>query len=431
MMSDIKSDLPMSPVFKVLLIDDEVNILRTMKRIFHGKPFKLILADSAQKAFEFMQTTTVHVVVSDMKMPGMSGAEFLAKVAEDFPQTYRIVLSGFADLESTLEVINNGKIHRFLQKPWDNQELINAVEHGIMQYRLTSENTRLLKLTAQQNKQLSAANESLEAKVEQRTKQLRSALVVSERSTSAVKKVVYNLVSINPNISGAFAQSVSKIAVDVAQKMSLDKKEIEDIGFASLICEIGMVGLDAKVLTTPFNKLTTAQQDAYFAQSSKAQLILSPAQQLQNVTDIIAHQFEYLSGRGFPNGVEGGNIPVGAKILAVVRDYMRYRKGKMDGVEHNVVDSIAKLVSYCGLQFYDASIVDVLKAQQLAASEDKYDIGLSSDQLKSGMILDESLYNENDILILPQGHVFDDGSITKIKALEKRFNMTLSILVKE
>jgi response regulator RpfG family c-di-GMP phosphodiesterase len=431
MMSDIKSDLPMSPVFKVLLIDDEVNILRTMKRIFHGKPFKLILADSAQKAFEFMQTTTVHVVVSDMKMPGMSGAEFLAKVAEDFPQTYRIVLSGFADLESTLEVINNGKIHRFLQKPWDNQELINAVEHGIMQYRLTSENTRLLKLTAQQNKQLSAANESLEAKVEQRTKQLRSALAVSERSTSAVKKVVYNLVSINPNISGAFAQSVSKIAVDVAQKMSLDKKEIEDIGFASLICEIGMVGLDAKVLTTPFNKLTTAQQDAYFAQSSKAQLILSPAQQLQNVTDIIAHQFEYLSGRGFPNGVEGGNIPVGAKILAVARDYMRYRKGKMDGVEHNVVDSIAKLVSYCGLQFYDASIVDVLKAQQLAASEDKYDIGLSSDQLKSGMILDESLYNENDILILPQGHVFDDGSITKIKALEKRFNMTLSILVKE
>jgi response regulator RpfG family c-di-GMP phosphodiesterase len=431
MMSDIKSDLPMSPVFKVLLIDDEVNILRTMKRIFHGKPFKLILADSAQKAFEFMQTTTVHVVVSDMKMPGMSGAEFLAKVAEDFPQTYRIVLSGFADLESTLEVINNGKIHRFLQKPWDNQELINAVEHGIMQYRLTSENMRLLKLTAQQNKQLSAANESLEAKVEQRTKQLRSALVVSERSTSAVKKVVYNLVSINPNISGAFAQSVSKIAVDVAQKMSLDKKEIEDIGFASLICEIGMVGLDAKVLTTPFNKLTTAQQDAYFAQSSKAQLILSPAQQLQNVTDIIAHQFEYLSGRGFPNGVEGGNIPVGAKILAVARDYMRYRKGKMDGVEHNVVDSIAKLVSYCGLQFYDASIVDVLKAQQLAASEDKYDIGLSSDQLKSGMILDESLYNENDILILPQGHVFDDGSITKIKALEKRFNMTLSILVKE
>jgi response regulator RpfG family c-di-GMP phosphodiesterase len=430
-MSDSKSDLPISPIFKVLFIDDEVNILRTMKRIFHGKPFKLILADSAQKAFEFMQTTTIHVVVSDMKMPGMSGAEFLAKVAENFPQTYRIVLSGFADLESTLEVINNGKIHRFLQKPWDNQELINAVEHGIMQYSLASENTRLLKLTAQQNKQLSLMNNTLEEKVEQRTKQLKSALLISESSTSAIKKVVYNMVSMNPNVSGAFAKSVSKIAVDIAQKMNLDKTEIEDIGFAGLICEIGMVGLYSKVLTTPFNKLTAAQQDAYFAQSSKAQLILSPAQQLQNVTDIIAHQFEYLSGRGFPNGVEGGNIPVGAKILSVARDYMRYRKGKMDGIDYSVADSIAKLLSYCSLKYYDASIVNILKTQQLEASEDKYDIGVRSDQLKSGMILDESLYNENDILILPQGHVFDEGSITRIRALEERFNMTLSILIKE
>jgi hypothetical protein len=73
----------------------------------------------------------------------------------------------------------------------------------------------------------------------------------------------------------------------------------------------------------------------------------------------------------------------------------------------------------------------VLRTQQLAASEDKYDIGVRSDQLKSGMILDESLYNENDILILPQGHVFDEGSITRIRALEERFNMTLSILIKK
>jgi response regulator RpfG family c-di-GMP phosphodiesterase len=429
-MSDIKSDLPPPPMFKVLFIDDEVNILRTIKRIFHGKPFKLVLADSAQKAFEFMQSNTVHVVVSDMRMPGMSGSEFLAKVAKDFPQTYRIVLSGFADLESTLEVVNNGQIHRFLQKPWDNQELINAVEYGITQCRLKSENTRLLKLTAEQNKQLSSVNSTLEEKVEQRTKQLKIALNESEQSMSSVKKVVYNLVSINPHCSGAFAKSVSKIAVDIAQEMGVNKKLLEDISFAGSICEIGMVGLDAKVITTPFNKLTPAQQEAYFTQSSKAQLILSPAHQLQSVTDIIIHQFEHLSGRGFPNGVAAANIPLGAKILAVARDYMRYRKGKIDGIEHNVADSLEKLANYCGLQ-YDGSIVNVLKKQQLAASVDKFDIGLRSQQIFPGMVLHESLYNENDILILPQGHVFDESSITKIKALEQRFNLTLSILVEE
>ncbi|MFT6328188.1 MAG: response regulator RpfG family c-di-GMP phosphodiesterase [Bermanella sp.] len=429
-MSDIKNDLSKSPLFRVLFIDDEANILRTMKRIFHGKPFKIVLADSAQKAFEFMQTNTVHVVVSDMRMPGMSGSEFLAKVAKDFPQTYRIVLSGFADLESTLEVINKGQVHRFLQKPWNNEELIKAVENGIVQYRQVSKNTRLSKLAALQNKQLSTINSALEEQVEQRTKQLKVALNASERSIVTLKKVVYNLLIISPYFSGAFAKSVSKAAVDIAQEMGVEKKVCEAISFAGFICEIGMVGLDAKVITTPFNKLTPAQQDAFFTQSSKAQLILSPATQLQNVTDIIMHQFEYVSGRGFPNNVAGVDIPIGAKILSVARDYIRYRTGKIDGIEHSVVDSLDKLANYSGLQ-YDGSVINVLKKQQLAASEDSFDIGRRSHQIQPGMVLAESLFNENDILILRQGHVFDEDSIAKIKALEKRFKMTLSILIEE
>ena len=429
-MSETTSAAANKTIYKVLFVDDEANILRTMKRIFHGKPFKLVLADSAQKALEFMQSNTVHVVVSDMKMPEMNGAEFLAKVAVSFPHTYRIVLSGFADLESTLEVINNGKIHRFLQKPWDNDVLVEAVENGILQYRLESENARLLKLTALQNKQLSSVNSTLEEKVGQRTIQLKGALANSERSTLSVKKVIYNLLSINPIFSGAFAKSVSKVAVDIAQEMGLDKKVIDDISFAGYICEIGMVGLDSKLMTTAFTKLTPAQQEAFYSQSAKAQLILSPAPKLQNVSDILSHQFEHPNGRGFPNAVAGSDIPLGAKVLAVARDYMRYCKGKVDGHEYSNADALEKLTNYIGLQ-YDGSIVNVLRKLQLATSESQFDIGLRSSQIKPGMILHESLFNENDIMILPQGHVFDEASVAKIKSLEERFNMTLSILVEE
>jgi hypothetical protein len=107
---------------------------------------------------------------------------------------------------------------------------------------------------------------------------------------------------------------------------------------------------------------------------------------------------------------------------------MRYRTGKIDGIEHSVVDSLDKLANYSGLQ-YDGSVINVLKKQQLAASEDRFDIGRRSHQIQPGMVLGESLFNENDILILPQGHIFDEDSIAKIKALEKRFKMTLSILI--
>lgn len=429
-MSEKQNEVSAKPMYKVLFVDDEANILRTMKRIFHGKPFKLVLADSAQKALEFMQNNTVHVVVSDMKMPGMGGAEFLSKVADAFPNTYRIVLSGFADLESTLQVINNGQIHRFLQKPWDNTVLIEAVENGILQHRLSSENARLLKLTAQQNKQLTSVNSTLEEQVGLRTKQLKIALEQSEGSVSSIKKVVYNLLSINPNFSGAFAKSVSKIAVSIAQEMGLDKKAQDDITYAGLICEIGMVGLDAKIMSTPFAKLSLAQQESFYTQSAKAQLILSPAPQLHKVTDIIINQYEYVNGRGFPNKIVNEDIPVGAKILAVARDYIRYCKARIDGLEHTPHEAIEKLTNYCGLH-YEGAIVNVLKKLQLATVEDKFDIGLRSSQIKPDMVLHESLFNENDILILPQGHVFDEKSIDRIKALEARFNMTLSILIED
>lgn len=428
-MSEEKTDVKVAPKFTVLFVDDETSILRTMKRIFHSKPFKLVLADSAQKALDFMQENTVHVVVSDMKMPGMNGAEFLSQVALNFPETYKIVLSGFADLESTLEVINNGQIQRFLQKPWDNDVLIEAVERGVTQHKMAAENKRLQILTAKQNKELASLNGVLEQKVEQRTKQLRVALNRSEHATTSVKKVIYNMLSSNPLFSGAYAKSVSQVAHSIASKMELSEKQVADIAYAALIGELGMVGLDSKVIQTPFSKLTPAQQESYYSQAYRAQLILAPAH-LPEVTDIIVNQFEFANGRGFPNSVPAEQIPLGSKILAVARDYMRYRKGRINGTEYEVLDAIDKLNNYCGLQ-YDGSIVNLLKLEEQSSTEDKYDIGLKTSQIEPGMVLHEALYNENDILILPQGHIFDEGSIEKIKALEERFNMVLSILVEE
>ncbi|MBF7073504.1 response regulator [Glaciecola sp. MH2013] len=415
--------------YTVLCVDDETSILRSMKRIFHGKPFRLVLADSAQKAFDFMQKQTVHVVISDMKMPGMNGPEFLTKVASNFPQTYRIVLSGFADLESTLDVINNGQVHRFLQKPWDNNVLLEAVEQGVIQHKLEAENKKLLTLTAKQNKELSSLNSTLETKVAQRTQQLKTALSKSERGATSVKKVMYNMLSSNPLFSGAFAKSVSKVAQTIAQEMQLDEQVVSDISFSALICEIGMLSLDSAILKTPFSKLSPAQKEAFYTQAGRAQLILAPAQ-LPEVTNIIINQFEFVNGRGFPNALPGSDIPVGAKILAVARDFVRYRMGRINGSEYDVPSALEKVNNYCGLQ-YDGSIVNILKKTQMAENVDKFDIGLTSAQLKPGMMLHESLYNDNDILILPQGHIFDEESIAKIIALEQRFNMSLSILIEE
>ena len=198
--------------YTVLFVDDEPNILRAIKRALFTMDITLLLADSGAKALDLMSKHDVHVVISDMKMPQMSGAELLEQVAINYPETFRVVLTGYADIESTIKAVNQGKIHRYLQKPWDNQELIAVVEEGLERVKLKAENLRLQKLTRLQNKKLRDVNASLEQVVQKRTRQIKAALNKIEKHNLAMEQVLFNVISINPDINGKFAIEVSELA---------------------------------------------------------------------------------------------------------------------------------------------------------------------------------------------------------------------------
>lgn len=415
--------------YTILFVDDEASILRSMKRLFHSKPFKMVLADTPAKALAYMAEHPVHVIISDMKMPGMSGTEFLAQVSEKYPDTYRMVLSGFADLESTLEVINHGKIQRFMQKPWDNDELIAAVEQGVEYYRLKDENERLHALSMKQNKQLVKLNDSLEQKVEQRNLQTRSALVKAEQGSVSIRKVLQHIMSLHPSLDNEFAKLVGKLSERLAQHLKLDAKAIADINYACSIHQIGGLGIDPKLLGMHFGSLSPKQQTEFFEQINHAQLIMSPAPDLQGISDILAGQYEYVNGQGNPNGLKDEQIPIGAKIIAVARDYLLFTMGTMDGKEYNPNVALGKMAKLAGLQ-YSSAVIEALEAE--VNEDDMPDDGaMKSHQVTPGMILEEAIYNDKDILILPEGHEFDDASIEKLKSLEERFSMSFKIYVKQ
>ncbi|WP_413701203.1 response regulator [Psychromonas sp. KJ10-10] len=318
----------------VLCVDDEVNILKSMKRLLYKQKFQVLLAESGAKALQIMQENEVHVIVSDMKMPMMSGAQLLEKTALTWPDTYRILLTGYSDMESTIDAVNKGKIHRYLQKPWNNEELINAINEGLEKNRLKNENLNLQKLVKKQNNLLKEQNKNLEAKVKLRTKQIQLAMHKIEHNNHATQKVLYNLISVNPNLNGGFANSVSLLAKRMAEKLSLTKEQVNDISYAGLICEVGLLGLDSSLYNKPHKLLNYNQQQEYLEQIKVAQLVFSPASYLQNVSDIITCQFENVNGSG-PNQLSEMQIPIGAKIIAVARDYWRYSMGRITSEEMN------------------------------------------------------------------------------------------------
>ena len=111
------------PERTLLLLDDEENMLRSLVRLFRRDGYKVLTANSVREAFDLLASNTVQVIVSDQRMPDMSGTEFLAKVRELYPDTVRMVLSGYTDLATITEAINRGSIYRFLTKPWNDDEL--------------------------------------------------------------------------------------------------------------------------------------------------------------------------------------------------------------------------------------------------------------------------------------------------------------------
>ena len=114
----------------------------------------MLMATSGQEALDLFAKHDITMIVSDMKMPNMSGAELLEKVAQLYPETYRVILTGFADLDSIMQAVNHGGIHRYIQKPWDNQDLLLTIKDGLQFTKLKRENHTLQQKLFKQNRAL-------------------------------------------------------------------------------------------------------------------------------------------------------------------------------------------------------------------------------------------------------------------------------------
>ena len=154
----------------VLIVDDEPLILRTIERLLRRQRFKTHLANNGEEALKILDDHEIAVIICDQRMPGMSGAEVLSESYRRSPDTYRITLTGYTDLSSAQQSINEGNVNQFLTKPWEDDHLLGVVTQGAEAYRLVRENRRLREQAEsrardleQANRQMQAANEDLEA----------------------------------------------------------------------------------------------------------------------------------------------------------------------------------------------------------------------------------------------------------------------------
>ncbi len=427
------NDSPNHPV--LLCVDDEPNILSALRRVFRPHGYQVLVAAGGDEGLEILKKHPVDVVISDMRMPNMNGAEFLSRVAKDRPAIMRLLLTGHAEMDAAIQAINDGHIFGYYNKPWNEADLRLGVENALNQKRLAEERDLLLRRLERSNAELKSLNADLDAKVRARTAQLQTALTQVKEAHQELKKhytdtvrAFSRFVDLREGKSSGHARRVAEKARRLGVELGMGGKDLQDLVFAALLLQVGKLALPDKLIEKPLNALFKQERIAFLRHATLGASVLKDIAPLRPAARLIAMQYEGFDGTGLPNGLTGEDIPLGSRLLAVVRDYDLMLEGRITGKSMTAQEAQDQLWRLSGKK-YDPVVVKALVNSVGAVKDQVYRpiIEASTLDLVTGMEIAEVTY---------EGHVFlRDVVLTaeimdEIYELQKTVDKSLNIRVR-
>jgi len=180
-------------IHKLLFLDDEENVLKSLKRLFQDKEYEIYTANNGLEGSKLLEELEFSLILSDYRMPELNGMEFLKFVKEKSPNTIRMILTGFPDVEVAISAINEGEVYKFIEKPWKDEDLKVQIKRAIEYYELVREREELLEKIKKQNEELKEWNITLEKKVVEKTTELKKKV----KELEGRDKILQSLLTIN------------------------------------------------------------------------------------------------------------------------------------------------------------------------------------------------------------------------------------------
>ena len=378
------------PDDRILIVDDDPLILSSFKRRF-GSKLDVHTAGGADEGLKAIASNGPYaVVVSDFRMPVMNGVDFLARVKDTSPDTARILLTGYADLQTAIESVNKGNIFRLLTKPCPAEIMIKSLVEGIKQYRLATAEKELLEGT------------------------LHGAVNILTELLALAKPDAFGR-------SSRIESLVRKIA------MAMGIKEIWEIEIAAALSQIGLFAFP-DVLIRRINRgkrLTYDDQQVFKEHPKLASELIAKIPRMEKVAKIVAYQEKNYDGSGIPeDSVKGQEIPLGARILKAALDFdVLTQTGNAKG------QALASLKALPDL--YDPDVLAALES--VIGDEAKYTLKtVSIGDLRAKMVLAEDLYLQNQpIKLLAKGHEITSSIIGYLRNLDKNLGVRQPIQIIE
>src|SRR5215510_5281622 len=302
----------------VLFVDDEVNILKALQRLLRHEEMNVLCASRPDEALELLERTPVQVVITDQRMPEMTGVDLLSHVRERQPDVLRMLLTGYTEMDVAIDAINRGQIHRLITKPWNDDELRASIRQAFDHWDLKDEIKRLNQVTREQNFRLQDMNRNLEAKVRERTKQLVAKHHELRRAYVQTVGALAEAVDAKDAYTRGHSERVGVYASKIAREMGFAKDFIERVYIAVLLHDVGKIGIRDAVITKP-ERLSSDEYEEIKMHPEIGARILEPVDFLRDVAPCVRHHHEWFDGsdRGYPDRLSGDQIPLPSRIILV------------------------------------------------------------------------------------------------------------------
>jgi response regulator RpfG family c-di-GMP phosphodiesterase len=418
-----KGDAPAAREHTLLLVDDEPNVLTALQRALRADGYRFLTARGGREALDILEQESVALIISDQRMARMAGAEFLQQARKLQPDAVRIMLTGYAEPQAIVDAINKGEVYRFISKPWDDADLRLTLRRALDQYDLVMQNRALLAEVQTKNAALAELNQGLEQRVAERTAEVAaqrdSLQQLYERLNSYfvdTVRILASLLEMRNMYEGNHARRVAAAVRFVAERYTLPPEKVREFETAALLHDLGKIGMPDALLAKPERLLNGPERVVMRRHPLIGQALLHGIDGLRQIGLIIRHHHESYDGTGYPDGREGNNIPLGARLLAVANAYDRAIHTRDEESQRSPAQMVEEMRRDAGRRF-DPEVVQhfVEYVKYLNRPKPGREMKIIPSLLKPGMVLFRDLETIKGLLLMVADTPLDEAHIERIE----------------
>ena len=395
----------------ILVVDDEPDILDALREQLNWEGYEVTACSGGGEALAALQKSRFAVILSDQRMPGMSGLELMAHARSIQPNASRVLLTGILSLDTLVGAINQGEIFRFIAKPWMRAELLATVDNAIQRQSLLEANEQLVRNTEKLNRQLVHANAQLQIQVNELTAQKEQIDDAHESLNANFEHslgLCYRIINTFDPLLGKQTKAVVDLCRQMAHRDEFTPEEKHVLMASAWLHDIGLIGLNRELVHRFFHKpeeCTPTDRALLREHPIYGQALAAFVDRLSAVGVTIRAHHERFDGTGYPDGLVGSAIPWTARCLAVAVAFVQ------PGVPR--ASALQSILELSGTAF-DPEAVRVLLGTTHRTEVPRQVREIRVEELRPGMLIARGIYVPSGMLLIAEGQELTPAAIAKL-----------------